>query len=179
MKTHASLQGPVPDFVVVMGIAGSGKSAVGERLAAALGAPFVEADIFHSPHNVERMRQGIGLTDEDRWPWLISVCNCALAQHRPVIIACSVLKRSYRDFFRDRLGAVRFVFLDGSPDLIAERIGNRRNHFASASLIESQLKALEPPSSDENAVVVDISSSPEVIVASIVTSLGFQQPIDM
>ncbi len=157
--------------MVVMGIAGTGKTEIGKRLAAALGSAFVEADIFHSPQNVERMRQGVGLTDDDRWPWLNAVCDSALAeQQRPVVIACSVLKRSYRDIFRQRLGAIRFVFLDGPPALIAERINNRRNHFASASLIESQLRTLEPPSSDENAVAVDISNSPDVIVASLVTA---------
>ncbi len=168
---RSASKGRDADFVVVMGIAGTGKTEIGKRLAAALGCPFVEADRFHSSQNVERMRQGIGLTDDDRWPWLNAVCDAALCKRHPAVIACSVLKRSYRDLFRKRLGAVRFVFLDGPTDLISERLNNRRNHFASVSLVESQLKTLEPPSSDERPIVVDISKSPKSIIESVVRTL--------
>jgi gluconokinase len=96
---RTSAAGTVSDYIVVMGIAGTGKTEIAQRLAKALVASFVEADTFHSAANVERMRNGVGLTDEDRWPWLNAVCDAALAERRPVVIACSVLKRRYRDLF--------------------------------------------------------------------------------
>ncbi|RJG47331.1 gluconokinase [Mesorhizobium sp. DCY119] len=162
----------VPDFFVVMGIAGTGKTEIAQRLAQALGASFVEADTFHNASNVERMRNGIGLTDEDRWPWLNAVCDAALAERRPVVIACSVLKRRYRDLFRQRLGFLRILFLHGSIELIAERLQARKNHFASASLLESQVQTLEAPATDENPIIIDIAGTPEAIVARVRTELG-------
>lgn len=114
-----------------------------------------------------------GLTDEDRWPWLNAVCKAALAERRrPVVIACSVLKRSYRDLFRRRLGVVRILFLHGPMDLVAERLGERKNHFASISLLESQLQALKPPAQDEQAIALDIAQKPQTIVAQALEMLG-------
>lgn len=162
----------IPDFLVVMGIAGTGKTEIARRLAKALDASFVEADAFHSAANVERMRNGIGLTDEDRWPWLNAVCDAALAERAPVVIACSLLKRRYRDLFRLRLGRLRILFLHGSTDLVGERLSGRRNHFASTSLLESQIEALEPPSPDESPIVLDIAEPPDAIVAHILAALG-------
>lgn len=166
----------VPEFLVVMGIAGTGKTEIARRLARALGASFVEADTFHSPANVERMRNGVGLTDDDRWPWLNAVCDAALAQRRPVIIACSVLKWRYRDLFRQRLGAVRILFLHGPIGLIAARLQARKNHFASISLLESQLQALEPPTPDEQPIILDIAQTPEAIVAEALKAFGTHVP---
>jgi gluconokinase len=158
--------------ILVMGIAGTGKSAIASRLATALGGTFVEADVYHSPENVERMRQGTGLTDEDRWPWLAAVAEAALgASGRPVIIACSALKRSYRDFLRARIGAFPILYLTGSPQLIGARLSHRRNHFASGSLLESQLQALESPGEDEGVVHLDIRLSPDDIVAAAMAGL--------
>lgn len=155
-----------PDFIVVMGVSGCGKSAVAEGLATALAGTFIEADRLHSADNVERMRQGIGLTDEMRWPWLATVCETARAEpKRPVVIACSALKRSYRDFLRERLGAVRFVFLDGPREVIAERMRARPGHFATVSLLDSQIATLEPPAADEDPVRLSITRSPSEIIA--------------
>jgi gluconokinase len=161
---RTSAAGTVSDYIVVMGIAGTGKTEIAQRLAKALGASFVEADTFHSAANVERMRNGVGLTDEDRWPWLNAVCDAALAERRPVVIACSVLKRRYRDLFRQRLGALSILFLHGPVELIAKRLGARKNHFASVTLLESQFQTLEPPGSDENPIALNVEATPETIV---------------
>jgi len=151
--------------VVVMGVSGAGKSEIGRRLAATLHCGWIEADALHSPENIERMRQGIPMTDALRWPWLAAICNAANeVADRPLVIACSALKRRYRDFMRERLAPVRFLFLDGSADLILARLKARTDHFATESLLRSQLADLEPPTPDENALRVDIASSPEDIV---------------
>lgn len=154
------------DFVVVMGIAGTGKSAIAAGLADALGCAWIEADSLHSAESIERMRQGIGLTDKERLPWLGAVCDAALAQpERPVVIACSALRRLYRDLLRRRLGNVRFVFLDGPSDLIEARLGSRQGHFATTSLLKSQIATLEPPEPDEHPIRIAITLAPETIVA--------------
>lgn len=164
--THLRPEGAQVDPILVMGVAGTGKSEIAHRLANALGGAFIEADGYHSTENVERMRQGIGLKDADRWPWLAAVAQAARsANSRPVIIACSALKRSYRDFLRDRIGSLRIFYLAGSPELIAERLAGRKAHFATGSLLESQMQTLEPPAEDEGAVYLDIRLSPEAIVA--------------
>ena len=160
------------DFLVVMGIAGTGKTEIASRLAEALDCRWIEADRLHSPENVELMRQGIGLTDEQRWPWLAAVCDAALAApDRPMVVACSALRRRYRDFMRDRLGAVRFLFLDGPAELIEQRLGARKSHFATTSLLASQLATLEPPQDDENPVRLDIALTPAEIVERAVAAL--------
>lgn len=101
--------------ILVMGIAGTGKSVIASRLAAALGGIFIEADVHHSRENIERMRRGIGLTDHERWPWLAAVAKASLsAERQPVVIACSALKRSYRDFLRARIGAFLILYLMGT-----------------------------------------------------------------
>uniref|UniRef100_UPI003F495E6E gluconokinase n=1 Tax=Ensifer adhaerens TaxID=106592 RepID=UPI003F495E6E len=159
-------EGAQAAHILVMGIAGTGKSVVASRLAAALGGNFIEADVHHSRENVERMRRGIGLTDSDRWPWLAAVAEAALgAKGQPVIIACSALKRSYRDFLRAKIGAFRILYLSGTPELIGERLAHRQNHFASGSLLESQLQTLEPPGEDEDVVYLDVRLPPDNIVA--------------
>lgn len=155
-----------PDFIVVMGVSGTGKSEIAGNLAKRLNGEVIEADAYHSPQNVELMRRGEGLTDELRWPWLEAVANVARAtSRRPVVIACSALKRSYRELLRERLGNVVFAFLDGAPALIEQRLNERKNHFAGATLLASQLAALEPPAADEHAVRLPIDWSPERIVA--------------
>lgn len=161
--------------VVVMGVSGAGKTEIARRLAATLHCGWIEADALHSPENIERMRQGISLTDALRWPWLAAICNAANEMaDRPLVIACSALKRRYRDFMRERLVSLRFLFLDGPADLILARLKARTDHFATASLLRSQLVDLEPPAPDENALRVDIAASPEDIVkrACLATSLA-------
>ncbi len=151
-------------FVIVMGTAGTGKSEIGRRISRRIGCHFVEADDLHAPEAVEQMRQGIPLTDEQGMPWLHAVCNRALfEQDRPAVIACSALKRSYRDLLRKRLAAVRLVSLEGAPELILERLRARNGHFATASLLESQIKTLETPQADEHALRLDIALSPEAL----------------
>nr|WP_299504443.1 gluconokinase [uncultured Rhizobium sp.] len=169
----AKRQKPADAFVIVMGTAGTGKSEIGRRLAAALGCDFIEADLFHTPENVEKMREGKGLTDADREPWLHAVCSAALDRSsRPVVIACSALKRRYRDLIRGRLGDVRLVFLDGTRYLTAARLGARKGHFASTSLLDSQLQTLERPGADEAPVVLDIAQPPETLVATALHKLA-------
>lgn len=160
-------------FLVVMGSSGTGKSEIGRRLAASLQCDFVEADELHTAESVEQMRKGIALTDAQRHPWLHTVCDKALSMpNRPAVIACSALKRSYRDLIRARLGAVRFLFLDGSAELIAARLQARRGHFASVALLESQLRTLERPGVEEGAIVLDIALSPEAVTTAALEALG-------
>lgn len=138
--------------VVVMGVSGSGKSSVGEGLASALGLHFIDGDSLHSAANVARMQAGTPLRDEDRGPWLdrIGECLSDVAQWpQGLVIACSALKRAYRDRIRGAAPGVRFVFLDGSGELIGARMAARTGHYMPGTLLASQLQTLEPPGADE------------------------------
>lgn len=142
-----------------MGVAGCGKTTVGETLAAATGWRFIDGDALHPPHNIAKMSAGTPLADEDRWPWLEAVGDALSAGDEPTIIGCSALKRSYRDRIRSRAGGpVNFVHLSGSRDLIAERMKARQGHFMPPSLLDSQFAALEPPGDDERAITVEIAA---------------------
>jgi gluconokinase len=161
------------DIYVVMGVAGSGKSLIGSAFARALGVEFVEGDDHHPAENVARMAAGIALTDDDRAGWLRSIAGRireARANGAGLVVACSALKRRYRDLLRTESGVadLRFVLLRGERSLIADRLARRRGHFMPASLLESQLDALEEPASDEDAWVCDVSRLPEDIVGSLV-----------
>lgn len=161
-------------FIVVMGVSGAGKTEIASGLARELDCPWLEADKLHSPENIARMRSGQGLSDEARWPWLATVCEEAIAlSHRPVVIACSALKRRYRDFIRERLGQVHFIFLDGASEIIAARLANRKGHYAGVSLLDSQLEALEPPEPDEQALHLSIGLMPADIVRAAVDGLKY------
>lgn len=154
-----------------MGVAGSGKSVIGAALAQALGLPFVEGDEYHSAENVRRMSNGIALTDEDRAGWLRSLAariREARDTGRGLVMACSALKRSYRDILRSAAPELQFVFLRGPRPLVAERLSARRGHFMHPSLLDSQFAALEKPSPAEAAWVVDIRQSPPEIVDALV-----------
>lgn len=158
-----------------MGVAGSGKTLVGSALARELGFPFVEGDDYHPAENVERMKAGIPLTDDHRAGWLQALAERlreASDAGEGVVIACSALKRSYRDVLRGGAGDVRFVFLRGSREVIAERLADRRGHFMPPSLLESQFATLEEPSPDEHAWVVDIRQAPSAIVAELVARVS-------
>jgi gluconokinase len=163
--------GHAPVIVVVMGVTGSGKTTIGVLLARRLGWEFVDADSFHSAANVEKMRQGIALDDADREPWLRSLHEAMegwAAEHKSMVLACSALKRSYRDeLFLG--GETRFVYLKGSYDLISWRLRQRHGHFASETILASQFAALEEP---DDAITVDIDHSQEEIVGEIVRQLG-------
>jgi len=157
---------------VIMGVSGSGKTTIGTALARALDVPFVEGDQLHPRANVERMARGIPLTDEDRQPWLIAIAQRLQEADRTgsgLVIACSALKRSYRDLLRSRGSAkIRFVYLRGDQSLVADRLKGRHGHFMPASLLESQFAALEEPDPKEHVLVCDIGESPAAIVDSLV-----------
>jgi gluconokinase len=161
-------------IVVVMGVTGAGKTTIGRLLAQQLGWEFTDADSFHSPANVERIRQGIPLDDADRAPWLKSLRQAMeqwVAEGRNVVLACSALKKSYRHELY--LGSeVKFVYLKGSYDLIYQRLRARHGHFASEKILASQFAALEEP---DDAVTVEIDQPAEAIVAEIRRGLGLDQ----
>lgn len=159
---------PTPP-VVVMGVSGSGKSTVGSALADALGLTFVDGDSLHPPANVAKMAAGIPLDDADRAPWLDAV-GAALA--RGDVVACSALKRRYRDRLRELAPATRVVYLRGSRELLSERLAGRHHAFMPASLLDSQLAALEEPTPDEHAIVLDIAERPDELVAASIRMLG-------
>lgn len=142
--------------VVLMGVSGCGKSSVGEGLTRRLGIPYIDGDDLHPAENVEKMRAGIPLTDDDRWPWLDRVAE-TLRTEAPVLLGCSALRRAYRDRIRAGAGGpVHLVHLAGTRALITERMAARRGHYMPVSLIESQFAALEVPGRDEEAFTVDI-----------------------
>lgn len=151
---------------VVMGVSGSGKTTIGVRLAERLGWPYAEADDMHSPANVAKMAAGQPLTDADRKPWLEAIeawIDGRIAAGGTGVVSCSALKRSYRDGMRKP--GVRFVYLDGSRELIAARMSARHGHFMKAAMLDSQFADLEPPGPDERDVIrVDISGTPEQVV---------------
>ncbi|HEY3221561.1 MAG TPA: gluconokinase [Gemmatimonadales bacterium] len=157
---------------VVMGVSGSGKSLIGALFARELHIEFIEGDDLHPPENVRRMAAGIPLTDDDRRGWLIAIAARLRDAQRAgvgLVVACSALKRSYRDLLRSAGDAeLRFVYLAGSRALIAERLARRRGHFMPASMLGTQLAILEEPSPDERAWVCDINETPETIVAGLV-----------
>ncbi|MGQ0642850.1 MAG: gluconokinase [Gemmatimonadaceae bacterium] len=158
---------------VVMGVSGSGKSVIGSALARAINVDFVEGDDYHPPENVQRMSLGIPLTDADRVGWLRALARRlreAKETGTGLVLACSALKRSYRDLLRNesRAPELQFIFLRGSQALIAQRLAGRRGHFMPATLLDSQFAALEEPAPNEQAWVCDIKESPETIVAALV-----------
>jgi carbohydrate kinase (thermoresistant glucokinase family) len=163
-----------PLALIVMGVAGSGKSTVGEALAARLGWRFADGDDFHPPANVAKMSAGTPLTDEDRWPWLRAIAAAVAAsldRGESVVVACSALKRRYRDVLVGGREDVRVVYLQGSKELIAERMAKRRDHFMPTALLDSQFAALEEPGEVERAIVVPIAFSPQEMVEGVVGRL--------
>jgi gluconokinase len=163
----------IPCALIVMGVSGSGKSTIGERLAERLAWSYEDGDKFHPASNVAKMSAGHPLTDTDRWPWLMAiadeidrVCN---GQH--AVIACSALKRAYRDVLVHGRNDVRIVFLNGTQELIANRLAQRKGHFMPPGLLESQFETLEPPDTSENPVTVSIDASIDAVVDDIVRQL--------
>lgn len=163
-------------IVVLMGVSGSGKTTVGTLLAAQLGWTFIDADDFHPPANIEKMRNGTPLDDDDRRPWLDALrqrIDAACAKGENVVVACSALKHAYQDYLeRDEPTCVHYVYLEGSEELIRQRLAARKGHFMNPNLLHSQFETLEPP---EHAVRVDVAPLPEVIVDEITRKLGLDQ----
>jgi len=153
--------------IVAIGVSGSGKSTLGAGLAADLGCPFLEGDDFHSPASVAKMRAGEPLVDDDRWPWLDQLgaaIGRAVAEAGVAVVACSALKRSYRERLSAAAGVpLRFVLLDAGRGELARRLVARPDHYMPASLLDSQLAALERPAADEPAVTLDASQPREVL----------------
>jgi gluconokinase len=155
-------------IVILMGAAGAGKSTIGAVLAASLGWPFLDADDFHTATNVEQMRRGIGLTDDQRGPWLARVRQAMLdqiANGQSAVVACSALKRRFRQLLTAGVADVRFVHLQADEALLRTRLSTRRGHFAGPALAASQLHDLETPELD--AVIVDASLPPGILVSRI------------
>lgn len=157
-----------PRLIIVMGVSGSGKTTVGEALAGRLGVDFIDGDHLHPAANVEKMRGGTPLTDEDRWPWLTTIATTmrdAAETDGVAVSACSALKRIYRDHLCEAAGEkIRFVHLTGDKELIAKRQANRPGHFMPAGLIDSQFATLETPSPDEKAIAVSVADAVDEIV---------------
>ena len=164
-------------IIIVMGVSSSGKSTVGAALGRALHAPFLDGDQYHPEANVEKMRAGTPLTDEDRWPWLeaLTAALKQAAEKKDVAIgACSALKRSYRDFITEKAGEpVLFVYLDGSREVIGERMAKRSHEYMPTSLLDSQFATLEVPDpATENTLHVPVTDSVDKIVRTITSALG-------
>lgn len=159
--------------LVLMGVAGCGKTSVGQALSALLSIPYIDGDDLHPAANVAKMAAGQPLTDADRWPWL-DACGATLAQGN-VILGCSALKRAYRDRLR-RAGNVRFIHLSGPRDLIAARMAQRTGHYMPLSLLDSQFAALEPPTPDEPAITASIDQPTATIAAAIAAHLKGATP---
>jgi gluconokinase len=171
--------GDSPCALIVMGVSGAGKSTVGEALAAKLGWRYEDGDAFHPASNVAKMRAGHPLTDEDRWPWLRAIAEeidgvCRAGSH--VVIACSALRRAYRDVLLHGRKDICLIYLDGTEPLIGDRLSHRKGHFMPPGLLASQFATLEPPNTDEPVVRVSIDAPLEKIVDDVLNQLGLGRP---
>ncbi len=161
-------------IVIVFGVSGTGKTTIGKLLAQELGWPFYEADDFHSGINIDKMRRGIPLTDEDRWPWLKGLRQLIerpLEAGENAVLACSALKRAYRERLRVS-DEVKFVFLRGDYALIEKQLRQRRGHFMNPELLRSQFTDLEEPKPDEGVLTIELGRTPEELVEEIKMKLG-------
>src|SRR3984893_9356739 len=162
---------PPLQAVVLMGVAGSGKTAVGMQVAEKLGWVFLDADDFHPPANIEKMKHGIPLNDQDRAPWLQRLhdeLQRQMAEGRSVILACSALKETYRKVLRDEVSPPTFVYLDVDPETIRDRLQHRTAHFFPKELMESQFAALEKP---KGAIIIDARKPLDVVVDQVIHTL--------
>jgi len=147
------------ELIMVMGISGSGKSTIGQALAIEMGLPFIDADDFHPQENIKKMSRGEALNDDDRWPWLASIVEYVLDSHRPsMVLACSALKTSYREYLGQRL-TLKTLFLNLSRDEAIRRLADRKGHFMPTSLVDSQLNTLEEPKEAVSVSATDSISS--------------------
>ncbi|MCC9174076.1 gluconokinase [Arthrobacter sp. zg-Y179] len=167
---------PAAQHLVIMGVAGSGKTTIANLLSKRLGWIAAEADEFHPAVNIAKMSAGVPLDDDDRWPWLYAIRDWMGVQAengRCTIVTCSALKRTYRNVLAQAAGDVTFVHLDGSSEVLAERMKTRSGHFMPPSLLPSQLSTLEPLAPDEAGLRIEITDSPAEIVDAILRHLGF------
>jgi gluconokinase len=173
---------PPTTTVVVMGVSGSGKSTTAEEVVRRLGWDFAEGDDFHPPANVEKMRAGHPLDDEDRWPWLRTLAAW-IGEHeqagRSVVVTCSALKRSYRDLLCDGHPSVWFAHVTADADLIRERLQHRSGHYMPASLLDSQLATLEPLQDDEPGARISGAGAPDDVVESLLTTLDAERGLHL
>lgn len=163
-----------PLVLLLMGVSGAGKSTIGNALARRTGWPFRDADSFHPPENIAKMRRGAPLSDTDRMPWLAAIAawiDGRRLARAPAIVSCSALKRAYREQLIGARSDVTLVFLAGDRALIGSRLEARTDHFMPKALLDSQFAALEAPEPDEKALVVDIRGSPEAVAGSIAAAL--------
>jgi gluconokinase len=161
-------------MIIIFGVSGAGKTTIGKLLVRELGWRFIEADDFHPAANIEKMRSGHPLTDEDRWPWLDCLrkqIEQLLSPGENAVLACSALKRAYRDRLRVS-DEVKFVFLRGDYALVEKQLRSRRGHFMNAALLQSQFDDLEEPQPDENILTIELGQTPEEIVARIEAKLN-------
>jgi gluconokinase len=160
--------------LVVMGVSGSGKTTIAKGIAAAKGWTLLEGDTFHPPANVAKMAAGTPLTDEDRWPWLRAIAaaiDACRARGESAVVACSALRRAYREILIGDRPDVRLVYLRGSQALIGERMRARHGHFMPASLLDSQFQTLEEPGPDEHPITAEICGTPDEIVRAVLERL--------
>ena len=158
-------------LLIVMGVSGCGKSTIATALAAELDYQMIDADDHHTDSAVEKMRSGIALTDEDRKPWFTNIYNQVTIHHKQgiaVVLACSALKRSYRDMFRKRFPECNFIWLRLDKETVVERIQNRKGHFFDASLVQNQFDTLEEPHNEHNVIVIDADQEKETMIKNIV-----------
>jgi len=163
--------------VVVMGVAGSGKTTLAVELTRRLGWPYAEADDFHPRGNVAKMAAGVPLTDEDRWPWLEAIRDWLTAQARAgrsTVVTCSALRLAYRDVLRQAAGRVRFVHLTADPALLSARLARRSGHFMPATLLVSQLATLESLVPGEDGVVIVVDVPPDAVADRAIKLLGLE-----
>lgn len=161
--------------IVVMGVSGSGKTTVGRGLAQRLGWVYAEGDDFHPAENVEKMRNGVALTDEDRLPWLERLRDWVTDQRAAgaeVVVTCSALRRSYRELLSDGRPWMWFCHLSLPEEVLAARLAERRGHYMPASLLQSQLDSLEPLAPDEPGAGIDGTGSPDQVIARVLEALG-------
>jgi carbohydrate kinase (thermoresistant glucokinase family) len=163
----------MPLRLIIMGVSGCGKSTMAAALSERLGLDMVDGDDLHLPESVAKMRSGIALQDADRWPWLDRIGHyLAQAQEPGRVVACSALKRVYRERIREQAGEVCFVFLDGDFDLIAQRMSQRVGHYMQPGLLDSQFRTLEKPQTDETDVIrLPITEPVQDMVAQAIQAL--------
>jgi gluconokinase len=178
MPVPGAIEASAPLAIIVMGVSGSGKSTLGTLLADRLGCAFLEGDSFHSKANVGKMRDGIPLTDEDRWPWLDRLGDAigdAVRRDGVCVAACSALKRSYRARLAAAIGhPLMFALLDADRPELERRLGNRPGHYMPASLLDSQLRTLERPEADEPALIVDAGEAPQRLGDRVIEWIGLR-----